>query len=131
MAMYFETTDVNRQQGWKGGKAVNPERANRFKEAYLRNPRSGFLEQLLIDDSLLRDPATAADGYALAWTLTYYLLKNHKSEYMEYVRLINARPEFTPYPRSARLKDFETAFKMSPSQVEAEFQGGIGKLLDR
>jgi len=131
MAMFFETTDVNGQQGWKGGKAVNPDRAKRFRDVYLRSPRNGFLEQLLVDDSMLRDPATAADGYALAWTLTYYLLKNHKSEYMEYVRLINSRPEFTPYPRSARLKDFETAFKLSPSQMETEFQAAIVRLLDR
>jgi len=131
MAMFFETTDVNGQQGWKGGRSINPDRANRFKAAYHRTLHSGFLEQLLVDDAMLRNPATAPDAYALAWTLTYYLLKNHKSEYMEYVRLINARPEFTSYTRAARLKDFETAFKMSPGQMETEFLGGIMRLLEK
>jgi len=130
MAMFFENTDVNGQQGWKGGKSINPERASRFKMIQ-RQLKSGFLEQMLVDDSRMRNPSTAADGYALAWTFTYYLLKNHKSEYMEYVRIINARPEFTSYSRMARLKDFETAFKVPPSEIEAEFLAAAGKLLDK
>jgi hypothetical protein len=130
MAMYFETTDVNAKHGWKGGRTINPDRANRFRAANRRGFKKGFLEELIVDDSILRDPATAADGYAIAWTLTYYLLKHHQKEYMDYVRLMNARKELTPYSRAARLKDFETAFKMPPSQMEPEFLSGAMKLLD-
>jgi hypothetical protein len=130
MAMYFETTDVN-GHGWKGGRSVNAERAAQFKAAYRRGLGSGFLERLIVDDAAMRDPASAADSYALSWTLTFYLLKHHKTEYMEYVRLINARPEFTPYPRASRLKDFEIAFKTTPRQLESQFLDGVMKLLDR
>ena len=50
---------------------------------------------------------------------------------MEYVRLINSRPEFASYPRSARLKDFETAFKMPPSEMETAFANAATKMIDR
>ena len=131
MAMYFETTDVNAPQGWKGGKSVNRERALRFKTVYQRGLSPGFLERLIVDDGYLRTQSTAQDGYALAWTFTYYLLRHHKAEYMEYVRLINSRPEFAAYPRSARLKDFETAFKMPPSEMETAFANAAAKLIER
>jgi len=129
MAMYFETTDVNAKHGWKGGKTINPGRAELFRASY-RNYERGFIEDLLVRDDRLRDPATASEGYALAWTFTYYLLKHHQKEYMDFVKLINARKEFSSYSRSARLADFEKAFKKSPSEMEDEFLEGVKKLLD-
>lgn len=129
MAMYFETTDVNAKHGWKGGKTVNPGRAELFRRS-CRNFKKGFLEDLLVRDDLLRDPATAAEGYALAWTFTYFLLKTHQKEYMEFVKLVNARKEFSSYPRFARLADFEKAFKKTPSEMEKDFMDGVKKLLD-
>jgi hypothetical protein len=130
MAMFFETPDLEADNGWKGGRTVSRERAPHFLGMRGRL-RPGFLEELVANDELLRDPRTALDGYAIAWAVTFFLLKTEKANYMEYARLVNARPPLASYGRADRLADFERAFKRPPRDVEREFQAEIVKLLEK
>ena len=130
MAMFFETPDLEAHGGWKGGKTVNLPRAERFWQIY-RGLRPGFLEDLLLDDSRFRRSDTAADSYALAWTVTYYLLKRQTKGYMEYLRLVGERPPLVPYGRAERLEHFEKAFKRSPQKMEEEFKKAIVGMIDQ
>lgn len=119
MAVYFEAPDLTSTRGWRGIGRVNYPRLETFRNN-LPNWQTGSLQSLLRDSRRLRDPKTAADAYADAWALNYYLIKYQPKAYTDYLKaLANKRPLIDDTP-DARLAEFQAHFG-ELGKLEQEF----------
>lgn len=128
MATYFESPDLDSRGGWKGVGKINRERLLQFRTTFRQRSKSS-LKRLILNDSLLRDPKTALDGYAEAWAFTYFLARAKTSAYMDYVRLINERTPLSPDTPEIRLREFRKAFRKSPEALELDFRRYISRVV--
>jgi hypothetical protein len=131
MAMYFETPDLtppspplrkggNGGVGWRTVGQVNRPRSQQFQAALANRPADALV-RLLHSDDRFRDAATAGDAYAEAWTLTYFLLKTRRAEYVEYLKRIAAKPRLVWNTPEERLADFRAAFGDDVEALDREF----------
>jgi hypothetical protein len=109
MAVYFEAPDLASTRGWRGIGRVNYPRLEAFRKN-LSNWSDGTLEGMLRDSRRFRDPRTAADAYADAWALNYYLIKHEPKAYAEYLKMLaEKRPLIDDTPEE-RLAEFRAHF---------------------
>jgi hypothetical protein len=109
MAVYFEAPDLTSTRGWRGIGRINYPRLATFQDN-LAQWQEGSLARLLADSSRLRDPRTAADAYADAWALNYYLIKYEPDAYREYLKLMAAKPPLVEDDPDTRLAEFRRHF---------------------
>ena len=132
LATFFESPDLDAADGWKGGAAFNRQRATALA-GVLPQLRPEDLDHLVGTNEWVGDlrNGAAANGYALSWGLTYYLLKSPTLDrkYLDYMRRTNELPVLARYPRSARLADFQTSFGKTPGELLPEFRGSLAKTL--
>ncbi len=120
MAMYFETPDPGGGHDWRTIGQINRPRYNRFQSYLRRRPRNS-LSTLVSQTERLTDSHKAADAYAEAWALTYFLNEKHPDEYVAYLkRLATKQPLIWDEPE-ARLADFKAAFGDKLPALDAEF----------
>jgi uncharacterized protein DUF1570 len=120
IAIYFETPDLESTKGWRNIGGVN--RVNNFNfRKYLRTRPPGSLETLLCDDKRFRDAAMAADAYAEAWALNYFLLRTRSEAYVKYLKLLAEQTPLQNVEREERLKQFRQFFGEDLAGLEAEF----------
>jgi hypothetical protein len=110
MAMYFETPDLESRAGWRTVGRPNTARLAQLEDYIRRRRPADSLVKLVSSDARFTQAETAADAYAEAWGLSYFLIKTRRREYLEYLdrlsqkrRLLWDRPE-------ERLAEFEAAF---------------------
>lgn len=119
LAIYFETPDVSSSRGWRGIGEISAPRLARFKAAAQKSSQP-FLPDLLTNDDSLRKGATAADRYAQAWAVTYYLQKRMPDAYDAYLKeLSEIQPLHDPTP-SERVKMFQKHFGADLAKLENE-----------
>jgi hypothetical protein len=109
MAVYFEAPDLTSTRGWRGIGRINYPRLTTFQDN-LAQWQEGSLARLLADSRRLRDPQTAADAYADAWALNYYLIKYEPEAYREYLKLMAAKPPLVEDDAETRLAEFRRHF---------------------
>jgi hypothetical protein len=109
MAVYFEAPDLASTRGWRGIGRVNYPRLTTFREN-LPGWEAGALERLVADDRRFRDPRVAADAYADAWALNYYLIKYKPREYTSYLKFLAAKRPLVQDDPQQRLADFRKHF---------------------
>lgn len=90
MAVYFEAPNAKSSRGWRGIGKVNYVRLKDFRRN-LNGWSRESLTSLIASDDRLRNPRTAADAYADAWALTYYLVKRRGDAYVQYVKTMAAK----------------------------------------
>jgi hypothetical protein len=120
IALYFETPDLRSAKGWRGIGLVHPVHLSRFRQG-LENRPAGALAALLTDDAPFRDPRSAAEAYAEAWALNYYLLRSRRAEYVRYLRELAEQPPLVELPAERRLAQFRRIFGDDLDQVDQEF----------
>ncbi len=107
IAMYFETLDLRHSRGGIGN--VNRVRLAGFHD-YLRQRPADSLKTLLTDDRRFSDVEKSPDAYAEAWTLTYFLIRQHSQQYVDYLKtLCDKRVMIWDTPEK-RLQEFTQAF---------------------
>jgi hypothetical protein len=109
MAVYFEAPDLTSTRGWRGIGRINYPRLGTFHDN-LAQWQEGSLTRLLADSSRLRDPRTAADAYADAWALNYFLIKYEPDAYREYLKLLATKPPLVEDDPETRLAEFRKHF---------------------
>jgi hypothetical protein len=121
MAMFFEAPDLRSSTGWRTIGKLHDARLGRFQE-YARERRpEGSLATLLANEDRFRDAATSTDAYAESWALTYYLIRNHKDAYVDYLARIGAKPRLIWNDGEQRLADFQAAFGEDLEALEQNF----------
>ncbi|HEY3964903.1 MAG TPA: DUF1570 domain-containing protein [Planctomycetaceae bacterium] len=129
MAMYFETPDLSSKTGWKTAGAVNDERLRQFRgfiSAGRRKPDS--LTMLISSDARFNDADQAADAYAEAWALSFYLIRTRKEAYVKYLNSLAAKPRLVIDTPAERLADFKAAFGDDLKQIETELMKHVKRL---
>jgi hypothetical protein len=126
IAMYFENPDLRNSKGWGSIGGVNALRIGQFQK-YLGVRPTNSLETLLRDDSRFNDSKQSLDAYAEAWALTYFLIKKHSKEYVEYLALLSKKKPLLQDGPEKRLEQFRKIF--GPLNVlDAEFLRFMSRL---
>jgi hypothetical protein len=120
VAIYFETPDLKNAKGWQGIGDVNRVNLENFR-TYLRRRPLGSLELLLCDDKRFRDPAKAADAYAEAWALNYFLLRTRWQAYVKYLKALAEQTPLVELTAAERIEQFKRFFGEDLAALEAEF----------
>ena len=81
---------------------------------------NGSLPSLVSDNRRFRDQRTAANAYADAWALNYYLIKYHPDSYTAYLKMLAAKPPLVEDDPRTRLAEFEQHFG-NARQLEQDF----------
>ena len=119
MAVYFEAPDLSSTRGWRGIGRVNYQRLNTFR-GNLGQWHDGSLLALVADDRRFRDPRSAANAYADAWALNYYLIKYEPDAYLAYLKMLAEKPPLADDGPAARLAEFHDHFG-DPRRLQREF----------
>ena len=126
IAMKFETPDLSSSKIWKIGN-LNESRLARFY-SYLPKRPADSLRTLISDDKRLRDTAKGLDAYAEAWALTYFLMKNHPRQYVEYLRKLSQKKPLVWDTPQRRLEEFQDVFGQNLEALDAEFVKYMAKV---
>ena len=120
MAMYFETPDLRNAAGWRSVGQENGSRLRQFRQFATTRRPADSLRTMLTEDEQFHAPDTALDAYSEAWALTYYLIKQKRAEYMNYLKLLSEKEPLHQDTSRQRLADFESAFG-EIEQLEQDF----------
>lgn len=126
MAEYFEAPDLSSNRGWRGIGKVNYPRLQTFREN-VGQWGAGGLATLITTDLRLRDPRTAADAYADAWALTYYLIQRRPKQYNAYLKVLAAKPALVTGTPEQRLVEFQQHFG-DIEKVQREFLEAMARV---
>lgn len=121
MAMYCEAPDLKRTSGWGTIGRVHPGRLQHFREFVQTRRQPGSLTSLVLTEDRFRDPATAIDAYAESWALTYYLLQEHRAQYVAYLELLATRPRLVWDTPEQRERAFLGTFETDWETLDEEF----------
>ncbi|MAR12010.1 MAG: hypothetical protein CL681_18845 [Blastopirellula sp.] len=120
MAIYFETPDLKSSSGWRRIGSINRVRLAGFRQ-YLRTRPADSLLTLLASDLRLRQTRTAADGYAEAWALSYYLINRHQKAYAKYIQTLAAKKPLQVDTPEERVAEFQAAFGEDLQKLDQDF----------
>ena len=120
MAIFFETPDLKSTKGWRTLGGVNRVNLFNFRKFLPRRPEDS-LQTLVSRDQRFQDPKLAADAYAEAWALNYFLLRTRKEQYVDYLRKLVIQSELTPANEERRMAEFKAVFGEDLQKLEAEF----------
>jgi hypothetical protein len=67
------------------------------------------------------------DAYAESWALSYFLIRTRRQEFVNYLRLLSAKPRLKWDAPEQRLREFETAFG-DVQALEQEFLQYVKRL---
>lgn len=98
---------------------INHGRLTDFKQLQAAQRAEGLLADILSSDRLFdTDPAAA---YAMAWSLSFFLVESYPRKYSEYLKRTARYEAFADYPSQERLRDFTAVFGTNLRLVEARF----------
>ncbi len=126
IAVFFETPDLRSAKGWAGIGAVNPMRLPQFQQ-YLHRRGRDSLRTLISSDRRFRDPKQVLDAYAEAWALTYFLIRQHPKQYVEYLRMVSAKKPLIFDTPERRIAQFERHFG-DMKRLDGEFIRAMAKV---
>jgi hypothetical protein len=121
MAMYFEAPDADGSYHFKAIGPINRPRYDRFLAFSRRRRSRNSLVTLISQTDRFTDSHKAADAYAEAWALTYFLNAQHPDEYVAYLKRLGKKSPLIWDEAPARLADFQAAFGDKLPALDAEF----------
>jgi len=128
MAMFFETPDLKNRSGWRTVGAVNPLRLRQFRD-YARSRRpANSLQTLLGSDARFLDAEQMADAYAEAWTLTHFLIRTRKQEYVKYLTKVAEKSRLVWDTPEERLAEFQAVFGDDLQKLDRDLLRYLQKL---
>jgi hypothetical protein len=128
LAVLHEVPDPRHRSGWTPGPHINRPRLDQLRQ-YLGTPRLvSPIQNMIQDDKLFAKPATALDNYALAWGVTYYLVKKRQKELVLYLNVLQAKKPDSDDSQEIRIKDFESCFGGDWTKFYKEFHDFVRRL---
>jgi hypothetical protein len=118
--MAAESSEASRQSVDVRLIRPNAERLVDFKNYVRQRREAGSQTDLLCSENLFRDADTQSDAYCESWALSWFLIREHREEYVAYLQLISQKPLMTWDEPATRLADFEAAFG-NVDELEREF----------
>ncbi|MDR1962774.1 MAG: DUF1570 domain-containing protein, partial [Planctomycetaceae bacterium] len=109
LAVFHEVPDPGKKAGWSRTPKPNGRRLMTLKNYLQRNPPEP-LQTMIRSDEPFNNVVTAADSYATAWGLTYYLAKRRPKELTAYLKKIQNKTILSEDSPDIRIQDFEDCF---------------------
>jgi hypothetical protein len=119
LAMFFETPDLKSSQGWRSVGAVNRVQLAQFHQYVARRPADSLVT-LLADNARYSEARQAADAYAEAWALHFFLIRSRPREYLTYLKTLSEKAPLGEDKPEDRLRQFQSAFG-DLKQLDADF----------
>jgi hypothetical protein len=123
IAMYCETPDLSKGNGWAGIGVVNRPRLGQFQE-YMQHRVANSLKTLVSSDERLVDVKQAVDAYSESWALTYFLIHKYPKQYIAYLKVLSRKQPLKFDDKATRLAEFEKQFGRV-EKVDAEFMNYV------
>lgn len=115
----FEAPGVHSSRQYRNQRdRYNNGRLQDFK-AQSSKRKKGFLVNLISSDDVFR--RDAAQAYAQAWAVTFWLVETRPRDYSKYLALTARREPGEVYSAAARMKDFSSVFGNNFKMHEARF----------
>lgn len=127
LAMYCETPDLHTGSGWGTIGRLSPGRLRRYRTFTDAGRGDDSLVTLVSSEDRFRDAGQIVAAYDESWALTYFLIRSHRDEYVEYLRTISEKPRLTWNSKKERLAEFEAAFG-DMGDVEQEFSAYVRRM---
>ncbi|MCA9052748.1 MAG: DUF1570 domain-containing protein, partial [Planctomycetaceae bacterium] len=121
MAMFFEAPDLKSSSGWRTAGQIHPGRLQQFRDYAERRRTADSLRSLLLTDERFRDPSTAVDAYAESWAFTFFLIREHRRRYVEYLEQLSTLPRLDWKTPEERETMFLEAMETDWETLEREF----------
>jgi len=109
IAIYFEAPDLSSLKGWRNVGGVNRPRLTEFRKS-LAGRRADSLLTLISDDRRFQDPQQSFAAYAEAWALTYFLIRQHPKQYIDYLKMLSQKKQLIWDDAAQRRREFSNAF---------------------
>jgi len=77
---------------------------------------------------LFAKPETALENYALAWGLTYYLVRKQPKEFAAYLKLLQEKTPLSEDNDAIRIEDFESCFGKDWTKLHRDFVNFMKRL---
>lgn len=110
MAMFFESIDLNAKDEAKSVGRTNPSRLKQYR-LMQRMPKDVLpLQSLIATNERFAKADEIPRSYPEAWALSYFLLKQQPAKYVDYLRVIQAKPLLQWDSPEERIADFRAVF---------------------
>lgn len=109
LAVFHEVPDRGKRAGWSITPKSSPSRLARLNAYFRQNPIAP-METIIRGDEPFNRAETAAESYAMAWGLTYYLVKRRPKEFKAYLEKMMLKDVETEDSPEIRIREFEECF---------------------
>jgi hypothetical protein len=109
LAVFHEVPDSGKKIGWSRTPKPNFQRLNTLKNYLQQNPAEP-LQTIIQSDMPFNNVATVTNSYAMAWGLTYYLIKRRPKEFTAYLKKLQEKTILSEDSPEIRIQDFEKCF---------------------
>lgn len=128
IAMFFETPDFKKKQGWNGPGKTNFDRLTDILR-YAKDRPADSLETLITSDKRLQAGGlVSAYAYAESWAMIHFLINQKPEKFTAYLKHLAEKkrdvivdPNFETNRPKARINDFKKYFGEDLSKLDAEF----------
>ena len=128
LAILHEVPDTRHRSGWSPGPHVNRPRLEQLRR-YLGKPhQESPIKKMIQDDDLFRRQETALDNYALAWGVTYFLVRRRPSELAAYLKILQEKTSKSDDIAEIRIEEFESVFGSDWSTFDRDFVNFVNRL---
>ncbi len=128
IAMFFETPDLMKKQGWRGPGKTNHERLGRMLQFAKKRPTNSLQTLIETDKRLQAGGLESANAYAESWAMIHFLINRKPERFTEYLKHLSEKkrdvvvdPNFINTRAKKRISDFKTFFGEDLSKLDAEF----------
>ena len=127
LALLHEVPYMRDSSGWTIGPHINPPRLVQLRRYLGRQHMESPIIKMIQDDKLFSTPATALDNYALAWGITYYLVKKRPKELAAYLKILQTKTPESDDNGEIRIREFEACFGSDWNAFDRDFLNFVSK----
>ena len=128
LAVLHEVPDTRHRSGWTPGPHVNRPRLDQLRRYLGRTHQESPIIKMIQGDKLFSNPQTALDNYALAWGLTYYLVRRRPQELAAYLKILQEKTPESDDSDEIRIEEFEACFGSDWNAFERDFINFLRRL---
>ena len=121
IAMFFETPDFKKKQGWKGPGKTNYDRLGDLLRYAKSRPQNSLETLISTDKRLQAGGLESANAYAESWALIHFLINRKPGKFTEYLRHLTEKKRLVADEPQVRISDFKEFFGDNLSKLDAEF----------
>ena len=128
IAMFFETPDFKKKQGWSGPGKTNYERLGDMLRYAKVRPENSLLTLIATDKRLQSGGLVSANAYAESWAMIHFLINRKPTKFTQYLKHLAEKkrdiivdPNFETNKPRTRVDDFKKFFGEDLSKFDAEF----------